>query len=154
MTKDNQTKQNTDFLVNSRLAALEVMDLNQLRKEWELYNNKQKAPNYGRKFMIRKQAQHIQAIYYGGLKPEVKALYDRIARENPKYNRSQNKNPPKIDVLPGTRFIRVWRGQRIEVEATKEGFLYDNQTYRSLSAVARAGTYRFYRKFQKKIMKL
>jgi hypothetical protein len=42
--------------------------------------------------------------------------------------------------LPGTRFVREWNGKTIAVTATDSGFDWDNDTYRSLSEIARKVT--------------
>ncbi len=39
--------------------------------------------------------------------------------------------------LPGTRFVRDWRGERHEVHALENGFLWKGRHWRSLSAIAR-----------------
>ena len=39
--------------------------------------------------------------------------------------------------VPGTRLIKDWQGQRIEVEVGVEDFLYNGQRYTSLSRIAR-----------------
>ena len=47
-------------------------------------------------------------------------------------------NPPsQVDILPGTRFVRIWKDRRYEVLAHENGFEYDGRMFRSLSAVAR-----------------
>ena len=43
----------------------------------------------------------------------------------------------KADILPGTRFVRIWKDRRYEVLAHENGFEYEGQMFRSLSAVAR-----------------
>jgi len=41
---------------------------------------------------------------------------------------------------PGTVLARTWKGREIRVEVTENGYLYESEVYRSLSAVARAVT--------------
>jgi len=38
---------------------------------------------------------------------------------------------------PGTRFLRDWNGTTHVVDVTAAGYLWNGQTYRSLSAIAR-----------------
>ena len=45
--------------------------------------------------------------------------------------------PPPKPSKAGTRFLREWQGETHIVSVTESGFLYREQTYRSLSAVAR-----------------
>ena len=42
--------------------------------------------------------------------------------------------------MPGTILTRDYKGQSLQVEVLAEGFAYGNQTYKSLSAVAKAVT--------------
>jgi hypothetical protein len=48
--------------------------------------------------------------------------------------------PSPVDLTPGTRLAREWRGKRHEVEIMAVGVRYQDQSYRSLSEVARAIT--------------
>ena len=41
---------------------------------------------------------------------------------------------------PGTRLIREWQGRTHEVTVLEQGFRWNGETYRSLSAIARAIT--------------
>ena len=43
----------------------------------------------------------------------------------------------QVDILPGTRFVRIWKDRRYEVLAHENGFEYEGRMFRSLSAVAR-----------------
>ena len=40
-------------------------------------------------------------------------------------------------IKPGTHLMREWNGRTYQVEATKEGYVLDGTTYRSLSAIAK-----------------
>jgi hypothetical protein len=43
-------------------------------------------------------------------------------------------------LMPGTRLVRVWKGERHTVQVTETGYLWRGQSWRSLSAVAGAIT--------------
>ena len=47
---------------------------------------------------------------------------------------------PPVALKPGTRLLREWQGTTHEVRVLDAGFDYAGQTYKSLSAVARAIT--------------
>ena len=47
---------------------------------------------------------------------------------------------PRRGLKPGTRLIREWNGKTIAVEVHEAGFLWEGQTYRSLSVIAREVT--------------
>ena len=43
-------------------------------------------------------------------------------------------------LMPGARLIRVWKGERHEVQVTETGYLWRGHSWKSLSAIARAIT--------------
>jgi hypothetical protein len=43
-------------------------------------------------------------------------------------------------VHPGSRLIRVWRGETHQVTVLEDGYLYADKKWRSLSAIAKAIT--------------
>ena len=47
---------------------------------------------------------------------------------------------PSVSLHPGTRLLREWQGTTHEVLVLDAGFEYAGQTYKSLSAIARAIT--------------
>ena len=47
------------------------------------------------------------------------------------------KTPSAASIKPGTHLMREWNGRTYQVEATKEGYVLDGTTYRSLSAIAK-----------------
>jgi hypothetical protein len=47
---------------------------------------------------------------------------------------------PKRPVTVGTKLSREWQGRRYDVVKTENGFAYGEQTYKSLSHVARVIT--------------
>jgi hypothetical protein len=71
-------------------------------------------------------------------------LPSHIERELDRLNGKGGTSAPKPSrlgpILPGTRFVREWNGKTIAVQATEAGFEWDNDTYRSLSEIARKVT--------------
>ena len=53
-----------------------------------------------------------------------------------------SKAAPRTAVTPspGTRLIREWNGQTIAVEVRDDGYVWDDEVYRSLSEIARLVT--------------
>ncbi|HOX27269.1 MAG TPA: DUF2924 domain-containing protein [Candidatus Krumholzibacteria bacterium] len=43
----------------------------------------------------------------------------------------------QYDLEPGTTLTRTFKGKEIKVKVTADGFLYEGETYRSISALAR-----------------
>ena len=116
-----------------QLAILETMTMEQLREKWcDLYGAE--PPGYKRQFLIKRLAYRIQELFYGGLSEAAKTRLRQAAR----VDRRVSGNPPsQVGILPGTRFVRIWKDHRYEVLAHENGFEYDGRMFRSLSAVAR-----------------
>lgn len=64
-----------------------------------------------------------------GLSPEAEAYLASLLENAPKRLRRRLKT--------GTRLVRAWHGRTYTVTAAEDGFVYQNRTYRSLSAIAR-----------------
>ena len=122
-----------------QLATLNSMTLEQLREKWlDLYDCD--PPPYKRQFLIKRLAYRIQELFYGGLSEAAKAHLGQVALADPVARvdgRASDNSQRQADILPGTRFVRTWKGRRYEVLACENGFEYDGRIFRSLSAVAR-----------------
>lgn len=89
-----------------------------------------------RKLMIRALAHELQSRALGRLKPKVRKQLRRVIEpESPVPGKSI-----RPSMQPGTRLLREWRGVCHCVDVTDDGFRWNNQTWGSLSAIARAIT--------------
>jgi hypothetical protein len=138
-----------DPQVLARLAELKTMTMPQLKKEWEKLFNAD-APNNSRPFLEQRLGHRIQELAFGGLTKPIKRALDALADEveGKKVRKSMisdSRNP-----VIGTRLLREWHGAEHTVIVAKDGFDWNGQRYKSLSAVARAITgtswngYRFF----------
>ena len=119
--------------VLAQIAALQRMDANDLRKQWEVMIGT--SPPGSAASLRQRLIHRIQELAYGGLAPAVKATLEKVARRD-----TGEERPAEKASIPGTRFIREWRDQRHEVTAVADGFEYLGKRYRSLTAVAKAIT--------------
>jgi hypothetical protein len=118
-----------------QLAALQNMSTEELKEKWrDLYGSE--PPDYRKPMLLRKLAYRIQELYYGGIPKAVKKQLTQIARNDPALCQ-KGKTSSKSNILPGTRFIRIWKGKHHEVTALEDGFEYKGRKFRSLSAVAK-----------------
>jgi len=129
----------TRTTVLKQLSTLKTMSLEELKNKWlELYGDE--APQYKSQFLIKKLAYRIQELYYGGLSKESKnhlslrAMSDPLATIQTKVPQARKVTE---DLLPGTRFVRIWNDKRYEVIVREDGFEFAGKIYRSLSAIAR-----------------
>ncbi|MFY9238956.1 MAG: DUF2924 domain-containing protein [Roseovarius sp.] len=133
----------------ARLAALKAMSVNELKAEWQALFDAP-APNNSRNFLEGRLAYRIQELTYGGPDKQTRRLLDLLADEvEGMLTRKAQIADPRNPVV-GTKLIREWDGVAHTVTVLREGFDWDGQRYKSLSAVARAITgtrwngYRFF----------
>jgi len=114
--------------IYDEVRALERLDLHALREEWRRrYGEPPKLRS--RQLLGLQLAWKIQADAFGGLATEVKAKL---------------RSPGSIRASPrlavGAKLTREWKGELQVVRVTEAGLQWNGQTFKSLSAVARAIT--------------
>ena len=138
-----------DPQVLARLAALKTMSVKELKAEWSKLMGSE-APNNSSQFMIQRLSYRIQELAFGGMsKPLVRTL-DALADayEGKKVRKSVIADPR--NPIIGTRLIREWNGTEHTVTVKKDGFDWQGQRFKSLSAIAKTITgtswngYRFF----------
>src|SRR5690606_7875675 len=90
---------------------------------------------------------HIQVKRLGGLSADAKR---KLRREVDRIQHGKAPLGDECDALlvhglsakrrvagPGTRLLREWNGKTHAVDVVENGYLYEENTYRSLSAIAR-----------------
>ena len=116
-----------------RLATIKPAEL---RSRWrEVYRNV--APNVSPDLLRRGIAYRLQEKALGKLPSHIERELDRL---NGTIETSAPTPSRRGPILPETRFVREWNGKTIAVTATGSGFEWDNDTYRSLSEIARKVT--------------
>jgi hypothetical protein len=118
------------------LGRLATMKPAELRCRWrEVYRNV--APNISPDLLRRGIAYRLQEKKLGKLPCHIER---ELGRLNGKFGTGAPAPSRRGPILPGTRFVREWNGKTIAVQATEAGFEWDNDTYRSLSEIARKVT--------------
>lgn len=84
-------------------------------------------------------AYHDQCRKHGGLKPATRKRLEALATGTPAPTSTGQKAGSR-KLMPGARLVRDWRGDTHIVAVMEKGFLYDGQTYGSLSEIARTIT--------------
>ena len=137
------------------LAALERMSARQLRDRYrELFGDESRSGN--RQWLLRRCAWRVQALAEGGLSERARRRAMEIAKDAdvrfipprqvaPDANIPRQTRPTDIkpdDRLPiaSTILTRPFRGRLHKVTVLPNGFEYDGEIYRSLTAVAHAIT--------------
>lgn len=114
------------------VAEIEAMDRAALMAAWSDLFRSPVPKGLSQSFLRRFLAFEVQARRFGGLPKGFLADQDRQADR--KAARSD------ATLKPGGRLLREWNGATHTVEVVDEGFRWNGQTYRSLSAVARTIT--------------
>lgn len=138
-----------DPQVLARLAALKKMSVKELKAEW-LKLMGSEAPNNSSQFMIQRLSYRIQELAFGGMSKSLVRTLDALANEyEGKKVRKSVIADPRNPII-GTRLVRGWNGTEHTVTVMKDGFDWQGQRFKSLSAIAKTITgtnwngYRFF----------
>lgn len=152
--------------VGKEIAELKHMTLRELREKYEaVFGEPTRSGN--KDFLFKRIAWRIQALAEGDLTERARRRAEELARDAdlrttaprtppgaPGGNcvhggaggnggRHAKPAPSLVDErvpLPGTVLTRVYRGQAYHVVVREDGFEYDGQLFRSLSAIAKVIT--------------
>ena len=116
-----------------KVVALPTLKNDDIKKLWqELFD--EPAPRKKRDYLIPRLAWRIQELAYGGLADAAQERINQLIRSKEPIKPSSNRiRRPAI----GTKLIREYQGVEHHVTVARNGFEYQNRTYRSLSHVAR-----------------
>ncbi len=128
----------TDTII-ARITALKSKPTPDLRLLWrDLFESE--PPRQNRRFLESRLAYRIQELEYGGLKPStikrLEALGEDLDGGKAEVRRKRADDRP----IAGTRLVRDYQGVEHCVTVLADGFDYQGQPYKSLSAIARAIT--------------
>src|SRR5438067_13276169 len=105
--------------LSQRIAALNGLTAQQLRDEWRrLYRGQ--PPRLSRDLLIRTIAYRIQELAYGGLSKAAQRKIGPLTKELK--GRGSLVVATGLDLRPGTRLVREWRGRTHTVVVTEDGF--------------------------------
>lgn len=116
----------------TEIADLETMDRAALIAAWPKIMGSPVPKGLSQPFLRRFLAYELQARRYAGL-PKGFGIRLRAAA-------AVGSRPKSRTLRPGGRLLREWNGKTHVVEVTDDGFLWNGQCHRSLSAIARAIT--------------
>ncbi len=101
----------------------------------EIYNSlfaNKAADNAGISQLRPKIAYRLQELAQGGLTDKTKAKLEQLAKGTPNISTKR-----RCDLLPGTKLCREYNDVMHEVSVLKDGFVWQGQKFKSLSAIAR-----------------
>ena len=140
-----------DLNIDQQVAAMQRMTVGQLRSKYaEVFGE----PTNGRhkQWLVRRIAWRVQALAEGDLSErarqraaelandaDLRLLPPRITKPVPAKARVSTAPDDRLP-MPGTIITRPYKGQTLQVRVLPEGFEFEGETYKSLSAVAKAIT--------------
>jgi len=140
-----------DLNIGQEVAALKRKTVGQLRRKYaEVFGE----PTNGRhkQWLVRRIAWRMQALVEGDLSErarrraaelandaDLRMLPPRITKPAPATARASTASDERLPT-PGTIITRQYKGHALQVLLLADGFEFEGQTYKSLSAVAKAIT--------------
>ena len=126
----------------AEIEQIRSLGLDELRARWRTTFRSSPPPAFTKDLVARFLCWHIQEQAFGELAGDTAALLDSVARGD----------KPAIDrrLKAGTVLVREYQGERHTVTVVLGGYVWRDNTYSSLSMVARAITgtswngYRFF----------
>jgi hypothetical protein len=125
--------------VEQLIAGLNNLDHDALKGRWHALRGDDPPKGLSRPLLVRALAYAIQEKAFGGLRPGMRQRLQRLGAELKVTGRIASIGRRR-KFKPGTRLIREWQGRTHEVTVLQDGFRWNDETYRSLSAIARAIT--------------
>lgn len=119
--------------VEAEIARLQSLGIAALRAEWAALFKEPAPPSLTKDLLGRMIAYRLQERIFGGLDRETKRLLANLAAA---------KTAPDLPqrLKPGTALVRDYQGIRHDVTIRREGYVWQNRVYSSLSAIAKAIT--------------
>lgn len=119
-----------------RLDVSMLTDLNTdaLRAAWRTQLGSDPPPLRAPELLRRELAARLQAREFGGIDAALKQRLDRLTRRSGKPSVTL---PKAARPSVGSTLIREWNGRSYSVVVLKDGFLFQGETYGSLSEIAR-----------------
>jgi hypothetical protein len=141
--KRRKSRVTTETSVGDEIVHLRGLDLKGLRARWQSALQRLAPDHLPRHLLFAIIAYRIQADRFGDLDHETRQLLDRTGANQPGTATSARLvsfDQKRIELTPGTVLVREWNRRTQRVMVMSGGFVWNGQTYDSLSKVAFAIT--------------
>lgn len=116
------------------VETLQSFGVEALREIWRAHLGESPPPLRAPELLRRELAWRLEAQKYGDINPSLKQRLDRLARQSTRRDaRVTVSARPEV----GSMLVREWDGAAYSVVVLERGFLFEGETYRSLSQIAR-----------------
>ena len=119
--------------VAREIAGLDELGRESLIARWRAAYGAPPPRKLSRALMEKALAYEIQCAAFGGLSGAAKRALRAAAT-------TKGKSTGPRSLNPGARLVREWNGVVHEVDVSGDGYVWQDQRYRSLTAIARAIT--------------
>jgi Protein of unknown function (DUF2924) len=131
-----------DASVLSIVADLEGHDLNGLRRHWRAYLGGEPPTHLPRRLLMRVLAYRLQSDAFGGLDKSIQRILRSEKDDDAaaSFDRRAPQTREGVGLKAGALLVREWKGRLERVMILEEGFVWNGQTFGSLSQIAKAMT--------------
>ena len=129
-----------DASLLSIVANLEGLDLNGLRRQWRDHLGGEAPAHLPRWLLIRVLAYRLQSDAFGGLDKSIERKLRSEKHDDAAvpFERRAPQTREGVGLKAGTLLVREWKGRLERVMILEEGFIWNGQTFGSLSQIAKA----------------
>ena len=120
--------------VAHEIEALKRSTRFDLKERWRALYRSEPPGRMRRDLLIRALAYRIQEQAFGGLKPSIRRLLEKVAVDASGGRKLQVTQRPTLRT--GTVLLREWHGTQHQVIVSDHGIEFKGKTYKSLSQVA------------------
>ncbi len=117
--------------IEAEIDRIRSLGLDDLRTLWRTTFRSSPPKGFTKDLVARFICWHIQEQAFGGLDPQTAKVLEGYA---------PNKKPPDRRLKAGTVLVREYQGERHTVTVVLGGYVWRENTYASLSTIARAIT--------------
>jgi len=131
-----------DASVLSIAADLEGHDLNGLRRHWRAHLGGEPPTHLPRWLLMRVLAYRLQSDAFGGLEKSIQRMLRSEKDDDAAapFDRRAPQTREGVGLKAGAQLVREWKGRLERVMILEEGFVWNGQTFGSLSQITKAMT--------------
>jgi Protein of unknown function (DUF2924) len=131
----------TTEAISQKVASIMAMGQGELEIAWGTHCRGRPPAGLPRSLLARLLAYKVQAAVHGDLSPTQQRFFERVAREVSAGTRNPNLQlDDRFQLKPGTVLVREHGGEQQRVMVLADGFAWNGEVHKSLSAVASAIT--------------
>ena len=123
------------------INKLKALSKDDLIKYWYKYFEEEPPKGTKSEALVKQIAWQMQAKKYGGYSAQTLKQLEKLAQKlknKSEINESdiQNSTRQILEIKPGTKLIKEYKNNKHEVIVLENGFSYNGERYKSLSAIA------------------